>query len=139
MQINRYLTASMNYTYLDQSEKDDIVRQLLVMTPSHILNAQLRAMLPNGFSAGISYQFKDETEWRTYIWRNPATGDTTAGGIADSYGIVNVRLGYNFRIGAMGGEVAVAAFNLFDQQFNDYPLDTSNIGRRVTGFFSFKF
>ncbi len=137
--ITPWLTALANYTYITQEEKDDSVKQLLNMTPRHMANTQLRAKFTNGISANLALHYMDATDWRRYTWPCPE-GNTIAGGHAGSYVYVNLRMGYEFKVWRKkDAEVAVSAFNLFDRGFEDYPLDTSDMARRVTGSFLFKF
>ncbi|NVM21788.1 MAG: TonB-dependent receptor [Desulfobacterales bacterium] len=137
-QITDYLTGTVNYTYLKQEVVDAAVEQLLVMTPQHMANAQLRARLKNGFSANLTIHYKSSTEWREYTWPHP-DGNTVAGGKADNYVFANLRVGYDFTIFDNDAEIALACFNLLDEKFDDYPLDTSDVARRVTGSFSLRF
>ena len=137
-QFTDYLTGILNYTYIEQKEKEDVVKQLLVMTPQQIVNAQLRAKWKNNISANCSVHYKDSTKWREYTWASPE-GDTLVGGKADSYWIINARIGYHFIMGDYEVEIALAGLNLLDKKFNDYPMDTSDIRRRITGFLSLGF
>ncbi len=137
-QIAGGLNALANYTYIDQEEKDDSVRQLLEMTPQHMASGQLRAKFTNGISANLALHYKDSTHWREFIWASPE-GNTIAGGHAGGYVYVNLRCGYAFKIKNNPSEVSVSAFNLFDRGFDDYPLDTSDVARRVTGNFLIQF
>jgi iron complex outermembrane receptor protein len=137
-QFTEWLNGVVNYTYLDQKEKDDQVEQLLTMTPQNTVNGQLRAIFKNGFSANATVHYKDVTEWRTYTWLSP-DGNTMAGGRADSYTYATLRLGYKFKLAAYDSEVGVKAFNIFDTGFDDYPLDTSDVARRVSCSFSIQF
>jgi iron complex outermembrane receptor protein len=137
-QVTQWLNALANYTYIDQKEQDDPVRQLLEMTPQHMASGQLRAKFTTGISANLALHYKDSTDWRQYIWPSPE-GNTIAGGHAGSYVYVNLRVGYAFKLKDAPAEVAVSAFNLFDRGFDDYPMDTSDVSRRVTGSFSLRF
>lgn len=136
-QIASWLNAIVNYTWMEQKEKDEAVRQLLIMTPRHMGNGQLRARFNNGFSANMSLHYKDKTEWRQYTWFHPE-GDTMAGGRADSYVFANLRVGYAFSLVGKPAEISVAALNLFDTGFDDYPMDTSDVARRITGTLSLR-
>jgi iron complex outermembrane receptor protein len=137
-QLTQWLNALANYTYIDQKEKDDSVRELLEMTPHHMANAQLRAKFGNGISTNLTIHYKDSTDWRQYIWPSP-DGNTIAGGHAGSYVTANLRVGYAFKLKQTPAEVAVSALNLFNTGYDDYPLDTSDVARRVTGSFQVRF
>ncbi|MBF0101309.1 MAG: TonB-dependent receptor [Desulfobacterales bacterium] len=137
-QISPMLSSVLNYTWYDQQEEQKTVAQLISMTPRHMANAQLRLNMPNGFSANISLHFRDTTEWRTYTWRNPER-DTNVGGTAPSYTITNMRLGYTFSMAKTQIETALSVFNLLDKHYDAYPIDTSDITRRITLLVSFNF
>jgi len=113
LRLTNYLTGTFNYTYIDQKEKDDKVKQLLVMTPKHMVNGELKGKFQNGFSFRISCHYKDSTEWRKYTWPCPKK-NTIAGGVAEDYFILNTRLGYQFEHSLGNAEVGLAAFNLLD-------------------------
>lgn len=137
-QLTEWLNGIVNYSYSDQHEKDDQIHELLVMTPQHMANGQLRARFENGFSVNASVHYKDVTEWREYLWASPE-GDTMAGGRADSHVYANLRVGYEFTLSGNHAEVGVAAFNVFNTKFDEYPLSTSDVTRRVTGSFLIHF
>jgi hypothetical protein len=61
-----------------------------------------------------------------------------AGGRADSYVFANLRVGYAFSLVGKPAEISVAALNLFDTGFDDYPMDTSDVARRITGTLSLR-
>jgi iron complex outermembrane recepter protein len=44
-QFSDYFNGIINYTYIDQKEKESIVKQLLIMTPQKMANAQIRGNL----------------------------------------------------------------------------------------------
>ena len=137
-QIAGWLNGIINYTYSDQRAKDPRTRSLVIMTPQNMVNGQLRAKFNNGISANFSAHYKDVTEWRTYRWYAPA-GDTMAGGRADSHIYANLRLGYAFDCHGHPTEVGLAAFNVFNTTFDEYPLSTSDLERRITASFFIQF
>lgn len=137
-QITDWLTGTVNYTYIDQKEKQAQVEQLLKMTPRNMANGQLRAKFKNGFSANATVHYKDVCEWREYTWLSPYR-NTIAGGRADSHAYADLRIGYEFRLGESRAEISAYAFNLFDTDFDEYPLDTSDVARRVSASFSVQF
>ena len=103
-----------------------------------MVNGQLRVKFNNGISANLSAHYKDVTEWRTYWWFAPE-GDTMAGGRADSHIYANLRLGYAFDCHGHRAEVGLAAFNVFNTTFDEYPLSTSDLERRITASFFIQF
>jgi iron complex outermembrane receptor protein len=137
-QITEWLNGVVNYAYSDQEAKDPRAESLVVMTPRNMANGQLRARFANGISANVSVHYKDVTEWREYLWASPE-GDTIAGGRADSHVYANLRLGYAFALSGNHSEVGIAAFNVFNTKFDEYPLSTSDVSRRVTGSFLIHF
>ncbi|MFC2140174.1 TonB-dependent receptor plug domain-containing protein [Candidatus Auribacterota bacterium] len=137
-QFNDNVTGIVNYTYIDQKEKDAAIKQLLAMTPQNQANAQLRAKFDNGVSANLTIHYKSETQWRQYIWPSPQ-GNTAVGGKADSYIFANLRVGYTFKIFEKDdAEIAIAVLNITDKKFDEYPMDTSDVARRITGSFRLK-
>ncbi|MBF0101307.1 MAG: TonB-dependent receptor, partial [Desulfobacterales bacterium] len=136
--ITDYLSGTINYTWYDQKEEEKIVKQLLLMTPQQMANAQLRFTFKKGWSANVSAHFRDATEWRTYTWEHPERS-THAGGKAPGYLIANSRIAYEFTTDGNQIEIALAVFNLFDKHYDAYPMDTSDIRRRITGYFSLAF
>lgn len=137
-QMTRWLNGIVNYAYSDQEAKDPRTRSLVVMTPRNMVNGQLRAIFDNGISVNVSAHYKDVTEWRRYLWPSPE-GNTMAGGRADSHIYANLNLGYAFDFSGKPARVGMAAFNLFNTAFDEYPLSTSDIKRRVTGSFLIRF
>ncbi|MDO9263021.1 MAG: TonB-dependent receptor, partial [Desulfosalsimonadaceae bacterium] len=131
-QITEWLNGIVNYTYTDQKEKTERMREILRMTPEHMANGQLRAKFKNGISANATVHYKDVTEWRQFVWVSPE-GNTVAGGRADSHVYATLRVGYEFLMADNPAEVGVTAFNLFNTGFDEYPLDTSDVDRRITG------
>ncbi|MFZ2629983.1 MAG: TonB-dependent receptor [Desulfosalsimonadaceae bacterium] len=137
-QITEWLNGIVNYTYTDQKEKTARMREILRMTPEHMANGQLRAKFKNGISANATVHYKDVTEWRQFVWASPE-GNTVAGGRADSYIYATLRVGYEFLMAGNPAEVGVTAFNPFNTGFDEYPLDTSDVDRRITGSFRILF
>lgn len=133
-QITEWLNGIVNYTYTDQHEKTDKMQAILKMTPQHMANGQLRAKFKNGISANATVHYKDVTEWRRYTWPSQE-GNTIAGGRAESHVYGTLRVGYEFLMGGRQAEAGIAVFNLFNTEFDEYPLDTSDVDRRVTGSF----
>lgn len=133
-QITEWLSGIANYTYVNQREKTERMREILRMTPEHMANGQLRAKFKNGISANATVHYKDVTEWRQFVWASPE-GNTIAGGRADSHVYVTLRVGYEFLLCRNQAEAGISAFNLFNTGFDEYPLDTSDVDRRITGSF----
>ncbi len=142
--ITSWLTALASYTYLEQWEEDISDRDAIAMTPQHMANFALRAKFDNGFSANISLHYRGTNEWRQYTWffhpsQQDPRGIAHAGGKADDYLIVNLRLAYAFKMLNNSAEFSISVFNLFDEKYDDYPIDTSDVRRRIVGKFTYKF
>ena len=137
-QFTEWLNGIVNYSYTDQHEKDDRMRELLRMTPQHMANGQLRAKFKNGISANATVHYKDVTHWRQFTWPSPE-GNTIAGGLAESHVYATLRIGYEFLIAKNQAEVGVAVSNPFNSGFDEYPMDTSDVDRRITGSFRILF
>ena len=143
-----WLQGMLNYTYLDQWEQNEMSQRestssVLSMTPQHMFNGQLRGYFKNGLSANLSLHYRGTTDWRNYTWyyspSKPVETATRAGGKAANYIIANLRLGYKFKFLKNDAELGLAIFDIFDKQYDDYPVDTSSVGRRITGTFTYKF
>ncbi|MFH1776304.1 MAG: TonB-dependent receptor [Candidatus Omnitrophota bacterium] len=141
--VTDWLSGVFNYTYYKMWEDDVSDRDFLLMTPEHMFNAQLRAQFANRISANVSLHYRGSTNWLEYAWYNsanpPLQGRTIGGGKADDYLIVNVRLGYKLRLLNNNAEVALSVWNLFDNKYDDYPIDTADITRRITANFTYTF
>ena len=137
--FTEWLSGKLNYTYLKQQKKHADVEELLLMTPAHMCNAQLRARFDNGISANFSLHYRDSSQWREYQWLGDPRGTTLAGGKAKAYLIANLRLGYDFALAGNDAELALAVFNLFNKRYNDYPLSTTAVCRRITASFRYAF
>ncbi|MFH1777294.1 MAG: TonB-dependent receptor [Candidatus Omnitrophota bacterium] len=143
--FNNWLSVLINHTNLEQweDEGDANTYALVAGTPQNMVNAQLRAYFDNGFSANISALYRGSTFWTpTYTWCGyipDPRGTTIGGGKTSKYIITNLRLGYKFFLWENPAEVSLAVFNLFKKGYDDYPMDTSSVGRRITGTFTCKF
>ncbi|MBF0100016.1 MAG: TonB-dependent receptor [Desulfobacterales bacterium] len=134
-QFSKNLTALMNYSYVNQKSLDPKNRQLLIMTPKHMANIRLKGNVYQRWSYTLSMHFQSESQWREYAWINTEHGNTHAGGKADSYVVVNLRLGYEMPLSSImsnaTSELFLSVNNLLNHGYDDYPLDTSNIRRRI--------
>ncbi|MCP4648925.1 MAG: TonB-dependent receptor [PVC group bacterium] len=135
--FSEYLDGIINYTYLKQKALDNNIADVLVMTPKHMANIQLKAKLKNNLAIVSSMHYKSSTDWIELLWEDLEMdrGNTTSGGHADSYVFFNLKLNYPLTNNA---EFVLSCFNLFNTRFDDFPLDTSDIARRVTGSFNIK-
>jgi len=145
-----WLEGLLNYTYLNQWPQKDMSymeasSSVLSMTPQNMFNGQLRAYFKNGLSANLELHYVGATDWRKYDWTpyyttyRPAGSKTYGGGKAARYIIADLRLGYKFKFLKNDAELGLAIFDIFDKQYDDYPIDTSSVGRRITGTFTYKF
>lgn len=142
--VNNWLSFLVNYTYLDQKYKDEedkIIEPLLTKTPKNMVNAQIRTKFNNGLSASLTLNYRDSSEWSPVVtWYNPLIpppgGPTIVGGKSEAYTILSLYVGYTIN---KNSEVSLSAFNLLDTKYDDYPIDTQDIRRRIILSLSYKF
>jgi outer membrane receptor protein involved in Fe transport len=118
--ITPWLRGFVNYSY--QERQGRVLPQ--DPTSHHKGNAGLTCMFHNGISATVLLHHVGEPE-------SNATGVTP-------YTLVNVRLGYRFKLLERDAELAVQAFNLFDDVHREFPRGDV-IERRVSGTFRYRF
>ena len=136
--LTDWLNARANYTYYDMWEESPDTQEFVKQTPSHMANAELRAYFDNGFSANLSAQYCGQTTYPLSTWSDPR-GTTIAGGKQKAYLIANLRIGYEFYLLENDAEIALSALNLFDKKYDDYGLDTTDVGRTIYATFIYKF
>lgn len=139
--FNDYLSSKINYTYYDLWEEAPDTHEFVKQTPQHMANADLRAYFESGLSANFSAQYCAETTYPSgsaQSWADPR-GTTVAGGKQDAYLIFNLRIGYEFYLLENDAEIAVSALNLFDKKYDNYGLDTADVGRTIFATFTYKF
>jgi outer membrane receptor protein involved in Fe transport len=94
------------------------------MGPHHKGNVGLNFTLPKGFEGDV------------YV---STVGQSTGSpGKVDSYSLVNLRLGYQFKLLGAKGELDVRVFNLFNDRHREIP-GGDIIERRITGGLQFNF
>ena len=143
--FTKWLSGILNYTYYEMWEEHQAFvnssnADFLDMTPQHMLKLQLRAKFDNGFFATLAMRYMGSSIWRQYNWTGDPSGVTTvAGGKAEDYICVDLNLGYKFQLLNNEAQISVAAFNLFDKEYDDYPISTYSVGRTVVGSFTYNF
>ena len=118
--LAEWLKGFLNYSY--QERRVDI--KSLGIAPHHKGNVGLNFSFKNGFSANVFVHHVGESEGSP--------------GKVNPYTLVNVRLGYQFKILGNRTEIALAAFNLFNDVHREHP-GSDLIERRVTGTVRFSF
>ncbi|MFC1646333.1 TonB-dependent receptor plug domain-containing protein [Candidatus Omnitrophota bacterium] len=139
-----WLSGVVNYTFYDQWEEDPFMNTpFSEKTFDHMFNAQLRAQFKNGLTANLSLHYRGSSIWTElapFTYTDVQTASpTTIGGKAKKYLIANLRLGYEFKMGDNDAEVALAIFNLGDAKYDNYPISTSDVRRRITASFTYRF
>ncbi len=115
-----WLTGFVNYSY--QERKGTVPAQ--DPTSHHKGNIGLTCTFSNGLSGTIFLHYVGEPE-------APAPG-------VRPYTIVNLRVGYRFKLFEREAELAVQAFNVFDDVHREFPRGDL-IERRVSGTFRYRF
>ncbi|MFH1459706.1 MAG: TonB-dependent receptor [Candidatus Omnitrophota bacterium] len=136
-----WLTWSANYTYYDLATADVNAAKFIDQTPQYMVKTALLAKLNNGWYGNLMVQSYDETRYHnTYTFNDTTRGIVTRfGGDSDTYVVVNLRVGREFELWENETELTINVLNLLDQDFDDYPISTSSIGRRITGNFIYRF
>jgi len=118
--LAEWLQGFFNYSY--QERKVDL--RSLGIAPHHKGNAGLNFSLKHGFSANVFVHHVGESEGFP--------------GKVNPYTLVNVRLGYRFKVLGNEAEIALAAFNLFNDMHREIP-GGDLIERRVSGTVRYRF
>jgi len=123
--ITDWMNGFINYSYqeLKNTRTDEIIKS----APKNKFNAGLDASLSPGLSATISSHYVDKTTWGGLL-----SGDQEI----DDYILTNARLAY--AIDKPDLELAVSAFNLFNDKHREHPLG-EKIGQRILFTLSFHF
>ena len=140
--FTNWLSGIVNYTYYDQWEEDPFNNTVYSeKTPCHMFNGQLRAQVNEKLTANLSLHYRGSSLWETLnTYTDSITGSsTTVGGKAKDFIIANLNLLYKFQFYKKDAEISLNCFNLFDAEYDDYPVDSSEIHRRITASFRCKF
>jgi len=126
--ITNSLTALCNYSYQKITDKsnDPNFRVRTESFPVHKANLCIRWKVKSGLSANLLVHYVDKTQWKIIPSWN-------AGGVADAYSIVNMRIGY--QLFDQKVELAVAAYNLLNNKHYEYPA--IKLGRKIIGSFRY--
>jgi len=118
--LAEWLKGFLNYSYQER----EVDLRSLGMAPHHKGNVGLNVSLKNGFSASVFVHHVGESEGFP--------------GHVNPYTLVNVRLGYQFKVLGNETELSLQAFNLFNDVHREIP-GGDLIERRVTGTLRFRF
>jgi outer membrane receptor protein involved in Fe transport len=130
--IAAWVKGFVNYSYQDRT--GDIAA--MGFAPQHKANAGVTFSFPNGLSATILVHYVGEARG--------VVGFTPPVARVDPYTLVNLRLGYRFKVFGNEAELAIQAFNLF----NDVHQEIASGGRfpggdlierRVSGTIRYRF
>ncbi len=132
--LTDWLGGFVNYTYLEPEETKPFIAERLLCTARNRANAGVNFSFDNGLSANLLVHYSDMTRW-------PLAGaeEWGAGGKADAYTIVNMRIGYELPVGDNLLELSVHAFNLLDEEHSQYPIESAPLTRKVTGTVAYRF
>ena len=139
--LTDWLTGFANYAY-QTINRDDFGK--LEVDPEHKVNCGLRAKYAK-WSANVAFHYVD-SYYEMYLTANPVFGRIEPVPLkVDSYNTVDARIAYNINDNL---EVAIAAYNLFNDSHYESNPDNSNPGnwhtgdlidRRITAKVSYKF
>jgi outer membrane receptor protein involved in Fe transport len=118
--FSEWLKGFMNYSFQER----DVDLELLGIAPRHKGNVGLNFTLPKGFEGDVFVSTVGQS--------------TGSPGKVDSYSLVNLRLGYQFKLLGAKGELDVRVFNLFNDRHREIP-GGDIIERRITGGLQFNF
>lgn len=118
--ISEWLKGLMNYSYQERN----LPRDVLGLGPHHKGNVGLNFTLPEGFEADL-------------VLNVVGSSDGVPGKV-DPYALLNVRLGYQFRLLGTRGKLNFAVFNVFNDRHREIP-GGDIIERRISGNLQFKF
>jgi iron complex outermembrane receptor protein len=118
--VTSWLRGFVNYSY--QKRKGPLALQ--DPTPQHKGNAGLTSTFSNGLSGTVLLHHAGDPE-------APAVG-------VSPYTLVNLRLGYRFKLFDRDAELSVQAFNLFNDVHREFPRGDL-IERRVSTSFHYRF
>jgi iron complex outermembrane receptor protein len=129
-----------NYTLMavnQDNSRCDAARRALIAndarTSAHKLNAgvQLRTLI--GFDASVDFHYVSPQDWAE---QDPTQRLEYRSFHLEGYGLLNGRVGYRFLHGQ--AEVSGVGFNLVNDMHREHPFGQV-IGRRLMGFFTYKF
>jgi len=137
-----WLSGIVNYTYYDQWEEDPFNNTVYSeKTMCHMFNGQLRAQVNEKLTANLSLHYRGSSLWETLNTYSEANNEssTTVGGKAKDFIIANLNFLYKFKFYKKDAEISLNCFNLLDAEYDDYPISSSEMHRRITASFRCKF
>jgi len=142
MTFNDFISGFINYSYQKFKPSDTMTtfkvlpdnnpEKIRFENPRNKINAGVRFIFKNGFSVNLLGHWVDTTKKMV----KETDGDIDIKTVSDNL-LVNTRVGYIFW--KKKAEVAIAVFNLFNQNHYEFPLDMSSpvpssvlLGRKIT-------
>ena len=129
-----WMKISTNYSYQNMNNNYTVIQGVKEQDPpNHKANFKIFLSLPTGFSASLLASYVGKT-----IWEIPTISPLIPYAIAETkaHTRCDAKLGYLLQ--RNGFEIFLAAYNLFNSRYSEYPL-AQDISRRVTGGFNLSF
>jgi iron complex outermembrane receptor protein len=132
-----------NYTLMEVKQDDGgcnpSQRGLLVddaRTSAHKVNAGIQVRTPVGLDGSVDFHFVSSEDWAEQVIDAQRQRLVFQAMHLGAYSLLNARVGYRFLRNQ--AEVSAVAFNLLEDLHREHPFGQV-IGRRMMGFFSYKF
>ncbi len=137
------LDVYANYTLMDVKQDNsqcDAAQLALAAndarTSAHKLNAGVQVRTRWGLDGSVDFHYVSPQDWAEQVIDPLRQRLDFQSFHLDAYSLVNARLGY--RIPRSRAEISAVAFNLLDDAHREHPFGQV-AGRRVMGFFTYKF
>jgi iron complex outermembrane receptor protein len=132
-----------NYTLMSVKQDDSRcnAQQLALVvndarTSAHKVNAGVQVRTRVGIDGSIDFHYVSPEDWAEQVIDARLQRLDFQSFHLDAYTLLNARLGYRFLAGH--AEISAVAFNLLDDAHREHPFG-QEVGRRVMGFFTYKF
>ena len=105
-------------------------------TSAHKVNAGVQLRTKPGIDGSVDFHYVSPQNWAEQVSDVQKQQIVYQSFHLDAYTLLNARVGYRFF--ATKAEISGVAFNLLDDQHREHPFGQL-IGRRVMGFFTYRF
>ncbi|HZU84717.1 MAG TPA: TonB-dependent receptor, partial [Polyangiaceae bacterium] len=105
-------------------------------TSAHKVNAGVQVRTPVGIDGSVDVHFVSQQDWAEQAIDPQRQALVFQSFHLPAYALLNARVGYRFLQNR--AELSATAFNLLDDRHREHPFGQL-VGRRVMGFFSYKF